>query len=137
MYQNYPEHIINRLKDREDMEYEDKSKDEYFQNLPPKTVLKELLEWEGICGYTNMILELIKDIYKVQLKQDYDELSKADFVQGLGNIFAAQGIDDVSAMRMDDHEQVTVYFVGGGTKRANCIGDSKRAVISDILKQAF
>lgn len=63
MYQNYPEHIINRLKDREDMEYEDKSKDEYFQNLPPKTVLNELLEWEGICGYTNMILELIKDIY--------------------------------------------------------------------------
>ena len=137
MYQNYPEHIINRLKDREDMEYEDKSKDEYFQNLPPIIVLRELLAWEGICGYTNMILELIKDIYKVQLKQDYDELSKDDFVQGLGNIFAAQRIDDVSAMRMDDHEQVTVYFVGGGTKRANCTGDSKRATISDILKQAF
>ena len=137
MYQNYPEHIINRLKDREDMEYEDKSKDEYFQNLPPIIVLRELLAWEGICGYTNMILELIKDIYKVQLKQDYDELSKDDFVQGLGNIFAAQRIDDVSAMRMDDHEQVTVYFVGGGTKRANCTGDSKIATISDILKQAL
>ena len=137
MYQNYPEHIINRRKDREDMEYEDKSKDEYFQNLPPIIVLRELLAWEGICGYTNMILELIKDIYKVQLKQDYDELSKDDFVQGLGNIFAAQGIDDVSAMRMDDHEQVTVYFVGGGTKEANCTGDSKSAIISDILKQAF
>ena len=137
MYQNYPEHIINRLKDREDMEYEDKSKDEYFQNLPPIIVLRELLAWEGICGYTNMILDLIKDIYKVQLKQDYDELSKDDFVQGLGNIFAAQRIDDVSAMRMDDHEQVTVHFVGGGTKRANCIGDSKIAIISDILKQAL
>lgn len=137
MYQNYPEHIINRLKDREDMEYEDKSKDEYFQNLSPKTVLNELLEWEGIFGYTNMILELIKDIYKVQLKQDYDELSKSDFVQGLGNIFAAQGIDDVCAMRMDDHEQVTVYFVGGGTKKANCAMDSKRATIYDIIKQAL
>ncbi len=137
MYQNYPEHIINRLKDREDMEYDDKSKDEYFQNLSPKTVLNELLEWEGICGYTNMILELIKDIYKVQLNLDYDELSKADFVQGLGNIFAAQGIDDVSAMRMDDHEQVTVYFVGGGTERANCGMDSKKATIYDIIKQAL
>ena len=137
MYQNYPEHIINRLKDKKDMEYEDKSKDEYFQNLPPIIVLKELLELEGICGYTNMILELIKDIYKVQLKQDYDELSKADFVQGLGNIFAAQRIDDVSAMRMDDHEQVTVYFVGGGTEKANCGMDSKKATIYDIIKQAL
>ena len=137
MYQNYPEHIINRLKDKKDMEYEDKSKDAYVHNLPPIIVLKELLEWEGICGHTNMILELIKDIYKVQLKQDYDELSKADFVQGLGNLFAAQKIDDVSAMRMDDHEQVTVYFVGGGTERANCCMDSKKATIYDIIKQAL
>lgn len=65
-------------------------------------------------------------------------MSKQDFVQGLGNIFAAQDqMQHIVAMRMDDKEQVTVYFRGGGTHKANCAMDSKTATIRDIFKQAL
>lgn len=138
MNQNYPEYILRTLRERQDMSEEDTSRDEEFQQLSPREVLEECLEWEGICGYTSWILDLIKDIYKVKLQEDFDRMSKADFVQGLGNIFAAQGdIDGVKAMRMDEKERVTVYFEGGGIHVANCAMDSKRATISDIIKQAF
>lgn len=51
-------------------------------------------------------------------------MSKQDFVQGLGNIFAAQDyMDDIVAMQMDDKEQVTVYFRGGGYQESQlCYG---------------
>ena len=138
MNQNYPENIIQRLKDRNDMYYDDTSRDEEFQNMSPKEVLEELLEREGICGYTSFILTLIEDIYKVKLDQNCYSFSRQNFVHGLGNIFAAQDeMDGVEAMRMDENDQVTVYFRGGGTHHANCAMDSKRAIISDILKQAF
>lgn len=138
MNQNYPEYILRYLRERQDMEEDDTSRDEEFQQLGPREVLEECLEWEGICRYTSWILDLIKDIYKIKLEEDFDRMSKADFVQGLGNLFAAQGdMDGVRAMRMDEHEQVTVYFIGGGTHIANCAMDSKRATISDIIKQAF
>lgn len=138
MNQNYPEYILRYLRQRHDMEEDDTSRDDEFQQLSPKEALEECLEWEGICGYTSWILILIKDIYKIKLEEDFYTMSKADFVQGLGNLFAAQDyMDDIVAMQMDDKEQVTVYFRGGSTKKANCAMDSKRATIQDIFKQAF
>lgn len=138
MNQNYPKYILNRLKDRKDMDYDDVSRDEEFQNMSPREVLDEILEWEGIYGYTSMILTLIEDIYKVKLDQNCYRFSRQNFVQGLGNIFAAQdNMAGVTAMRMDDDDQVTVFFQGGGTHRANCAADSKLAIIYDIIRQAL
>lgn len=138
MNQNYSEYILQMLRQRNGLEYDDTSRDEELQELHPMDALNACLEWEGISGYTSWILNVIKETFKVKLVNDFENMSKQDFVQGLGNIFAAQdNMDDVVAMRMDDKEQVTVHFIGGGTHRANCSMDSKRATIKDILRQAF
>ena len=138
MNQNYPDNIMEILRQRVGLDEDDTSRDAELQTLTPVEALEECLSWEGIEGYTGWILDVIRDTFKVKLKNDFQDMSKQDFVQGLGNIFYAQNdMDGVTGMRMDEHEQVTVYFVGGGTHKANCAMDSKRAIISDILKQAF
>ena len=138
MNHNYPEHIMETLRQRIGLEEDDTSRDEELQMLTPQEALDECLEWEGIDGYTSWILNVIRDTFKVKLVKDFQDMSKQDFVQGLGNIFAAQDhMEDVTGMRMDENDQVTVYFRGGHTHHANCAMDSKRATISDILKQAF
>lgn len=138
MNHNYPEHIMKTLRKSIDLEEDDTSRDEELQMLTPQEALSECLEWEGIHGYTSWILNVIRDTFKVKLINDFQDMSKQDFVQGLGNIFAAQNrMEDIVAMRMDEHEQVTVYFRGGGTHKANCAMDSKTATIKDIFKQAL
>lgn len=138
MNHNYPEHIMETLRQRIGLEDDDKSRDEELQMLTPQEALSECLEWAGIHGYTSWILNVIRDTFKVKLVNDFQDMSKQDFVQGLGNIFAAQDrMQDIIAMRMDEKEQVTVYFRGGGTHKANCAMDSKTATIRDIFKQAL
>lgn len=138
MNQNYPTYILEILRQRNGLEEDDTSRDEEFQELPPEVALNDVLEWEGLIGYTYSILEWILDIYKIKLAPYHGmEQPKQEFVQGLGNIFRAQGMDEVVAMRMDENEVVTVHFQGGGTHTAHCEMDSKRATISDIIKQAF
>lgn len=138
MNHNYPEHIMQTLRKRINLEEDDTSRDEELQMLTPQEALSECLEWEGIHGYTSWILNVIRDTFKVKLVRDFQDMSKQDFVQGLGNIFAAQDrMEDIVGMRMDDKEQVTVYFRGGGTHKANCAMDSKTATIRDIFKQAL
>lgn len=138
MNQNYPEYIIRKLREFNGLDEEDLSRDEEFQQLPPEEVLDQVLSFEGIIGYSYGILHWIQSIFKVKLHPLGDNQSRQDFVQGLGNIFRGQDhMDEVVAMRMDEHDMVTVFFEGGGTHHANCAMDSKRAIISDIIKQAF
>ena len=137
MNQNYPEYILEILRERRGLEEDDKSIDEELQEMSPEEAFDEVVEWEGLCGYSYWLLQCIQDIFKVKLSSNGDEQSKQEFVQGLGNIFKAQDMDEVVAMRMDENEVVTVHFQGGGTHRAHCEMDSKRATISDILRQAF
>lgn len=138
MNHNYPENILEVLRERNELEEDDTSMDEYFQTISPDEVFDEILEWEGIIGYTHEILSWIQDIYKVRLNNQLHEQSRQEFVQGLGTIFSAQDhMGDVTGMRMDENDQVTVHFRGGFTHHANCIMDSKIAIISDILKQAL
>ena len=138
MNHNYPENILEVLRERNELEEDDTSMDEYFQTISPDEVFDEILEWEGIIGYTHKILSWIQDIYKVRLNNQLHEQSRQEFVQGLGTIFSAQDhMGDVTGMRMDENDQVTVHFRGGFTHHANCIMDSKIAIISDILKQAL
>ena len=138
MNHNYPNYVLKVLRQRFGKSEDDTSMDEYFQTISPDEVFNEILEWEGFLGYTHRILSWIQDIYKVRLNNQLHEQSRQEFVQGLGNIFAAQDyMDDIVAMQMDNKEQVTVYFRGGGTKKANCAMDSRRATIQDIFKQVF
>ena len=110
MNQNYPEYILQRLKDRRDMDYEDKTRDDEFQNLSPREVLEELLEWEGICGYTARILTWIEDVYKIKLDQNYYHFSKENFVRGMANIVSAQYDNRPVAIRVDEDDEVYVLF---------------------------
>ena len=138
MNHNYPDYVLKVLRQRFRKSEDDTSMDEYFQTISPDEVFNEILEWEGLLGYTHRILSWIQDIYKVRLNNQLHEQSRQEFVQGLGTIFSAQDhMEDVTGMRMDENDQVTVYFRGGHTHHANCAMDSKRAIISDILKQAF
>lgn len=138
MNQNYPDNIMEILRQRVGLDEDDTSRDDELQTLTPVEALDECLSWEGIEGYTYWILDVIRDTFKVKLKNDFQNMSRQDFVQGLGTIFSAQDhMEDVTGMRMDENDQVTVYFRGGHTHHANCAMDSKRAIISDILKQAF
>lgn len=135
MNQNYNEAVLKSLRNIEDMDINDTSRDEEFQYMTPREVLDTILRYEGIIGYTSWILELIKNIYKVQLDEG-PSISRQDFVQGLGNFFATQDqMAGITAMRMDENDQVTIFYKGGSTKQANCAMDSKRAIIWDILKQ--
>ena len=138
MNQNYPDNIMEILRQRVGLDEDDTSRDDELQTLTPVEALDECLSWEGIDGYTSWILNVIRDTFKVKLVKDFQDMSRQDFVQGLGNIFSSQDhMEDVTGMRMDENDQVTVYFRGGHTHHANCAMDSKRAIISDILKQAF
>ena len=138
MNQKYPDNIMEILRQRVGLDEDDTSRDDELQTLTPVEALDECLSWEGIDGYTSWILNVIRDTFKVKLVKDFQDMSRQDFVQGLGNIFSSQDhMEDVTGMRMDENDQVTVYFRGGHTHHANCAMDSKRAIISDILKQAF
>ena len=138
MNHNYPNYVLKVLRQKFGKSEDDTSMDEYFQTISPDEVFNEILEWEGFLGYTHKILSWIQDIYKVRLNNQLHEQGRQEFVQGLGTIFSAQDhMGDVTGMRMDENDQVTVYFRGGFTHHANCIMDSKIAIISDILKQAL
>lgn len=138
MNQNYPEYIMKKLREWDDLDVNDKSRDDELQELSPEEAFDRVLSYEGIFGYRASILGWIEDIFKVKLMPFSGYQSRQDFVQGLGNIFAVQDeMGGVSAMRMDENDQVTIFFKGGGTHHANCAMDSKRTIIYDILKQGF
>ena len=63
----YPEHILRRLRQREDLEETDTSMDERFNNYSPKKAFREVCEWEGFLGWDGQIKRWIEDIYGIQL----------------------------------------------------------------------
>lgn len=138
MNQNYPEYILKKLRCFSGLEEEDTSLDKTFQELEPEEVFDRVMKFDGIIGYRYTMLRWIQDIFKVKLDPHGEAQSRPDFVQGLGNIFRAQDrMDEVVAMRMDENDIVHVLFEGGGMHTANCAMDSKRAIIFDVITQAF
>lgn len=63
----YPEHILRKLRQREDLERHDTSNDEAFNQLSKATVFNEVCMWEGLVGYGDTITGWIQDIYGVDL----------------------------------------------------------------------
>lgn len=64
----YPEHIMDRVRQRLGLEEGDTSKDFKIDTMNHLTVLDHCLCWEGIIGYNNTILDWIDNIYGVKLK---------------------------------------------------------------------
>lgn len=67
MNQNYPKHIIVVLRQWEGLEEDDDSRDDEFQSMSPYEVYEAVLEWEGIYGYAEYILQLIQSVFKVDV----------------------------------------------------------------------
>lgn len=143
MNHNYPEYILKVLREREGMEEDDTSMDETFQDYNPDEVIRHMLEWEGICGYTSTILGWIADIYGIKLTGDYncvcDKSDKAKFVKGFGNFmrYNTGGRTEIIGMEMFDKERelVNVIYRGGHGRTVSVDGDSEIAVIRDIMKK--
>ena len=139
MNNNYPEHILRILRERNDLEEDDTSMDEEFQNMVPARVLRECLEWEGIRRYSSWLMARIYDIYGIHLdgfNGIVDKQDKAKFVRGFGNFMRCNtGMrTEIIGMEMDEHEIVTIHYEGGGTRKANIYADSEIAAIRDIMK---
>ena len=139
MNNNYPEYILRVLRERNDLEEDDTSMDEEFQNMDPYRVLKECLEWEGIIGYGQWLMSRIYDIYGIHLNGFNDVVDKEDkakFVRGFGNFMRHNtGMrTEIMGMEMDEEEIVTIHYEGGATRKANICGDSEPAALRDILK---
>lgn len=141
MNNHYPEHILQILRERHDLEEGDTSRDEEFQNMNPARVLNACLEWEGIQGYGAWLMAKIYDIYGIYLdgmNSVIDKEDKAKFIRGFGNFlrFNTGMRTEILGMEMDDKEEVTIFYEGGGTHTANIHCDSELAALRDILKNA-
>lgn len=142
MNHNYPEYILKVLREREGMEEDDTSMDETFQEYNPEEVMRHMLEWEGICGYTSTILGWIADIYGIYLEGSHcvcDRSDKAKLVKGFGNFMRYNTGDrtGIIGMQMTDMERelVDVIYRGGHGRTVSIAGDSEIAVIRDIMKK--
>lgn len=136
MNHNYPESIMEILRQRKDLEENDTSRDEEFNEMSPHAVFEEVLEWEGIQGYSWWILCKIQDIYGMYLMDAKIGEDKAEFVKGFGNFmrYNTRFRTEIMGMEMDKHEIVTIHYEGGGTRKANIYADSELAALRDILK---
>lgn len=59
----YPVYIMKRLRQNMGLEPEDSSMDKEIDIMSPGEVVDRVLEWEGIIGYSNLITDLIFDVY--------------------------------------------------------------------------
>lgn len=101
MNQNYPEYILKKLRIFNNLEEEDTSRDQEFQELDPEEVLDQVMKFDGIIGYRYTMLRWIADIFKVRLDPNLqDTQSKEDFTQGMLNLVRAQGVQNEETQQM-------------------------------------
>lgn len=63
-----PERIMEIMRQRRFLEEDDTSNDEDILSMSGHDFFHEWLEWEGIIGYTDEILEIIEMAYGVDLE---------------------------------------------------------------------
>lgn len=63
----YNKHIMSILRERRNLNSDDKSEDEEIAILTPREVFEELLEWEGIIGYSDKIIHMVEEVFGVNL----------------------------------------------------------------------
>ena len=74
-----PEHIMKIMRQRRGLEEYDTSEDQEILAMDGITFLDEWLGWEGICGYTYYILEIIEMAFGVDLESwQFDETIKRE-----------------------------------------------------------
>ena len=66
---NVPNWIMRDIRENMYLEPDDTSKDEDILELDGEDFLNKWLEWNGICGYTKDIIEVIYHAFGVDLNQ--------------------------------------------------------------------
>jgi hypothetical protein len=64
---SYPEFILRTLRETEDLDINDSSRDNEFNSMSPGDVFDKCLEWEGIVGYGMWMRSLVKGAFGVDL----------------------------------------------------------------------
>lgn len=65
----YPEYIMKKLRQHLGLESNDTSRDDEINTYSGNEAFEGVLEWEGICGYTEFIKMWIQDIYEIDLNE--------------------------------------------------------------------
>ena len=68
----YDEFIMRNIRERMCLEPFDKSKDAEIMKLTKRQAFKEWLEWEGLVGFSDYILEAVEEIFGVDIPIDED-----------------------------------------------------------------
>ena len=66
---NVPEWIMSDIRENMYLESDDTSRDEDILELDGEDFLNKWLEWNGICGYTRDIMEVIYYAFGIDLDQ--------------------------------------------------------------------
>ena len=64
-----PSYIMENLRERRSLEYDDATEDDDILSMSGSEFLDELLNWEGIIGYTNIIMEYIEMAFGIDLNE--------------------------------------------------------------------
>jgi transcriptional regulator with GAF, ATPase, and Fis domain len=69
MAKKYSEYIMRDLREHRDLEKDDTSKDEEIMKMSENEAFEEVLNWNGIIGYSHSIKNWIEEIYQVDLSK--------------------------------------------------------------------
>jgi hypothetical protein len=68
----YPEYILKMLRQRDELDEDDKSQDDIYNRMLPDRVFEEICIWNGFLGgWHYSIKNWIRDIYNVKLGEEY------------------------------------------------------------------
>ena len=74
-----PEHIMEILRQWRYLDEYDESEDEEILTMSGKEFMDALLDWEGILGYTDYIIEIIEMAFGIDLEDwPFDETIKRE-----------------------------------------------------------
>ena len=62
-----PSYIMENLRQRRNLDYDDATEDDDILSMSGTEFLNELLNWEGILGYTDTIIEFIEMAFGINL----------------------------------------------------------------------
>lgn len=66
--EKYPDYIMQNLRMRLDLEPDDTSEDEKIMRMSKKKTVEEYFAWNGIIGYGSSMIDVVGDVFGVELK---------------------------------------------------------------------
>lgn len=64
----YSENIMSAVRQNMYLEPDDTSHDAEIMEMPEREVLNRWFVWQGIIGYTDDVLEVVSEIYDIELE---------------------------------------------------------------------